>query len=94
MTQPTTTSPTTNEPRRVATLSDLVLPPPPNTAPVEWAIAKIKRTLRKRKEPGWSDDEVANFGTAVRLCADREEAIPRGLKRRFESVLDSGASCC
>jgi hypothetical protein len=66
-----------------AALDDLEMPPPPNTAPVESALAKVERTLRKRKHPGWSENDYANFATAVRLCQDREEAIPRGLQKRF-----------
>ena len=85
MTKPTIPPPTINQPRPVLTPEDLVEQlRPPTIWPAEWAIAKIEKTLRKRKEPGWSDDDIACLGTAVRLCADREEAIPLGLQKRFK----------
>lgn len=67
----------------ITTLDEFEMPPPPNTGPVEWAITKIETTLRKRKEPGWSEDDAICLQTAVLLCANREEAIPRGLQKRL-----------
>ena len=79
---------TINEPTRAATPDDFEMPPPPNTAPVEWAIVKIESTLCKRKEPRWSDQDFSEFRGAWRVVSNREEAIPRGLQRRFAIALD------
>ena len=85
MNEPTIPPPTINQPRLVLTPEDLVEQlRPPTIWAAEWAIAKIEKTLRKRKEPGWSDDDVACLGTAVRLCADPAETIPFGLQKRFK----------
>jgi hypothetical protein len=60
------------------------MPPPPNEAPVEWAIQRIESSLRSTEnEPDWSDKDIARFAPAARLCTDPEEAIRRGLKRQF-----------
>ncbi|HKP05444.1 MAG TPA: hypothetical protein VJU77_18995 [Chthoniobacterales bacterium] len=68
----------------VATVDDYdEMPHPPNTALVEWVITKIEATFRKRKEPGWSGDDLICLGKAVQLCGDREESIPRGVQKRF-----------
>jgi hypothetical protein len=67
----------------IATLDTFAMPPPPNTGPAEWAITKIETTLRKRKEPGWSEDDAIKLQTAMRHCTSREEANPHGLQKRL-----------
>ena len=64
------------------------MPPPQNITPVEWAIAKIKDTLRKRKGPGWSEQDFSEFQIAWHIVSDKNETVRVRLTRRFADAGD------
>jgi hypothetical protein len=64
------------------------MPPPQNITPVEWAIAKIKDTLRKRKGPGWSEQDFSEFQIAWHVVSDKNETVRVRLARRFADAGD------
>lgn len=69
----------------IATLDEFELPPPPNTAPLEWAIAWMQ-AFAAQTSPVWTGEDITRYFEAFLHASNPAEAISRGWRKRLRDA--------